>query len=267
MKRSNYRPKSVSNATRKITGISTYNGIDYTNPIFSIDYSRAIDSLNYIYRDGFVQSRNGIEKIFKIDPYTYIDIDTDEIRENSTNVNNIWAFIAEDDQQHIIAHIGKLLFEVINIENKDKIKLKPLSIALRNNGYKVCYEFENIKSQAFVGGKKLWFLGGNKYMVIRFIDSNNPTIQPVEDSDLVPIPTTTVSITYKDSKENGRQNFDKVNLLTQWRKNMLLSGVGKIDNPSTFHFEYALDAPLIFKEEKDMSKFEMIIEERGVYNG
>ena len=105
-------------------------------------------------------------------------------------------------------------------------------------------------------------------MVIRYVN-NDLIITPVEDSDLVPIPTTTILISYQDATNNGRASLDKVNLLTKWRKNMLLSGIGKLkETNTTKYYDYTLDAPLISKNEdelkKDMSKFEMIIEERGV---
>ena len=50
---------------------------------------------------------------------------------------------------------------------------------------------------------------------------------PVENSLLTPIPTTSISITYKNSIVSGRAQLDKANLLTMWRKNKMLSGTSK----------------------------------------
>ena len=276
MKHSNFRPYNLNQNNKKTVSIDKFLGIDLTNPIFSIANGRAIDLMDCIHKNEKVQSRNGITQIFKVTPYRYIKRnfdgsidDVSNIRINDVNVNSIWSFKAEDNQQHIIAHIGKLLYEIKNIEDEEEIRIEPIVFPSSNTGYNSCYEYENFKSMAFVNGKKLWFLGGNKYMVIRYID-NNVIITPVEDSDLVPIPTTTINIIYQNSiVTDKRAGLDKVNLLTKWRKNMLLSGTGKSnESTSTEYYDYTLDAPLISKDEetlkKDMSQFEMIIEERGV---
>lgn len=276
MKQSNFRPYNLNQSNRKTISIDKFLGVDLTSPIFSISNGRAIDLMDCIYKDEKIQSRNGITQILEVKPYKYIKRDFNGIvdkehivQTNETNINSIWAFVGEDNQQHIIAHIGKLLYEIKQLENDEEITATPIStLPISGMGYKSCFEFENFKSMAFVSGKKLWFLGGNKYMVISFKNSVL-NIVPVEDSDLVPIPTTTILITYQDAISNSRAGLDKVNLLTKWRKNMLLSGIGKLkDSQTTKYYDYTLDAPLISKNEdelkKDMSKFEMIIEERGV---
>lgn len=261
MKKSSFKPYSLGSSNRKTYQINQFLGVDYSTQKFQINNNRAIDILNYIYKDGVVQNRNGITQLLNIKPYRYTPVGEEETKINDTNINSMWQFIAEDKEKHIIAHIGKLLYEIKNIDNELEIEIKPIQV----NGK--CYEFENYSSQAFVGANKLWFLGGNKYMVLRFRNIDNQkviTLEPVEESDLVQIPTTTILITYADALVSKRTSLDKVNLLTKWRKNMLLSGIGKEETSITStNFDYTLDSPMIFEKESDITDFSMEIQERG----
>lgn len=282
MKKTSFRHYNLDQASRKNLQISAFAGVDYSTQKFLVANNRAIDLLNYIYKDGIIQKRNGIEEIYHVKPYSYITKnfngeDSDEVKTNGTNFNGIWQFIAEDKKIHIVAHVGKLLYEITNINNSN-IEISPIIYGTQkvrgNDGlyYYQCYEFEDYKSSAFVGGNKLWFLGGNKYMCLRFLENEleKTTIQffAVENSDFTPIPTTTISITYKNSIASGhRSSLDKTNLLTMWRKNKLISGTTKNEDEKTKtpYFDYTLDSPLICQNQKqDMANFSLTIEERGV---
>lgn len=266
MKRSSFRNYGLNQAQRQTLTIPKFKGVDLTSQKFLVEDGKAIDISNYIYKDGKVQKRNGIEQIYQVKPLKYVrkkfngSYTPDLLWENETNINSIWTFIAEDKQQYTIAHIGKILYKITNIDNEN-IKIEPIvsEYDLYNNP--VCYEYENFKSQAFVGANKLWFFGGNQYMVIRGREGRL-TVEPVEENELVQIPTTTISITYDNAIVSGRKSYDNVNLLTRWRKNMLISGIGR-ENPKTTNYEYELDSPLISNHERDMNNFEMIIEEAG----
>lgn len=280
MKKSSFRHYNLNQASRKTLSIESFGGVDYSTQRFLIANNHAIDLLNYIYKDGVIQKRNGIEEIYKVNPYKYLvksfdNEDSNEVKVNDVNVNGIWKFKAEDEKIHVVAHIGKLLYEITNIDN-EKIEMFPIIYENKlvqgddNLSYYRCYEFENYKSSAFVGGNKLWFLGGNKFMCLRFLKDNLDTTSvflfPVENSDATPIPTTAISITYKNSIVNRRAALDKVNLLTMWRKNKMISGTSKNEDEKTKteFFEYILDAPIVCKnKKKDMANFSLTIEERG----
>lgn len=280
MKKSSFKHYNLNQASRKTLSIKSFGGVDYSTQKFLVANNHAIDMLNYIYKDGVVQKRNGIEEIYKIKPYKYLaksfdNLDTNEVKTNSVNVNGIWKFKAEDEKIHVVAHIGNLLYEITNINN-EKIEMSPIVYENKlvqgddNLLYYRCYEFENYKSSAFVGGNRLWFLGGNKFMCLRFLkdnlDKTSIFLFPIEDSNATPIPTTTISITYKNSIVNKRASLDKVNLLTMWRKNKLISGTAKNEDEKTKteFFEYTLDSPIICKNKKsDMADFSLTIEERG----
>lgn len=277
-----FKPLSLSAKTRHITGITTFSGLDAMTQRFKVSEGRAIDMKNFIYKDGVIQKREGVEELFNMEKTRYIPypfdgkigiLSEDDYKVNETNFNGIWTVKGEDELTHIIAHIGKLLYEIKEIE-KDSISIEPICVVektITHNGYihVQAYEFENYKSSAFVGSNRLYFLGGNKYMCLKFQkDMNGNTIRtlyPIEDDIDTFIPTTTTSITYKNSLIAGRSNLDKVNLLTQWRKNEMISGTLKNedDKTKTEYYDYTLDAPMIFKNENDMSDVLIILEEGG----
>ena len=271
-----FRP--VSNfAPRKkyIKQIRKFLGVDYSTQKFLVADGRAIDLLNYIYKNGIVQKRNGIEEIFQIKPFSYAPKDFDgndvlEVHTNTINFNGIWRLRFEDGLFHTIAHIGKLLYEVVNLESGnpsfEPIVYSENRVEIEGQYYYQCYEYEDFKSFAFNGGDRLWFLGGNKYMLIRYLENNGLIIVPVEDSIFSPIPVTQISITYKNARAGQRANLDNVNLLNVLRKNRLISGIGKDEDEKTKSdfYDYTLDAPLICKNEaRDMANFSIQIKERG----
>jgi len=289
-KQSAFKHYELDQAKRKQLDIDKFGGVDYSTQQFLIADGRAIDIKNFIYKDGVIQKRNGYEEIYQVQPYKYlkVDFDTKEFEKttinnvqynkvftNTTNFNGIWSFKAEDNKNHIIAHIGNLLFEITDILDDNKIEVSAITYSNQTSigddllSYYGCYAFENYKSSAFVSGNKLWFLGGNKYMCLRFT-SEGVSLFPVENSEITPIPTTTVSITYQNANTNNRMSLDRVNLLTMWRKNKLISGVGKneTEETQTVNYDYTLDSPLLVRSESDMVDFNIKIEERGeVENG
>ncbi len=281
MKKSAFRHYELNQAKRHQLEVKSFLGVDYSTQKLLIADGHAIDLKNYVYKDGVMQKRRGVEQILLIKDFEYIpadfDVSTraliDEIHsnENAKSINGMWKFEAEDGREHVVAHIGKLMYEIINIDN-ELVEAQPITTGgtatVDGETHYLAFEFEDYKSFAVVGGKKLWFLGGNKYMCLRFQPSQQQyfiDFFALEDSSHTPIPTTTISITYKNSIVNRRMGLDNVNLLTKWRKNKLISGTTKSEDEKTktTFFEYTLDAPLIVKDAKDMADIEVTIEEQG----
>lgn len=276
MKKSSFKFYDLDQATRKTLSVTKFGGVDLSTQRFLVADNHAIDEKNFIYKNGIIQKRNGWEDLFKVKAVSYLakkfdGVDTNEVMTNGVNFNGLWKFKAEDGEIHAIAHIGKLLFEINDISSS-KIDFSPILYSeaseLGNDGlyYKRIYEFEDYKSSAFVGGNKLWFLGGNKFMCLRYLSDGSRMFFPAADGDLTPIPVTTQSITYANSKSSGRASLDNVNLMSKWRKNKLITGTGKSDTEAnaTEYFDFTLDSPIVCKDEiKDMADFSMTIEERG----
>ena len=265
MAKRKYSHISLNQATRKTLNVSKFGGVDLSSQRFNVAEKRAIDAENFIVKDDVIQVRQGFEELYSVSPFYFIERDftTGEkveavVTQNPVNFNGIWSFEAEDGNRHVIAHIGYLLYEIHNF-GRPNMSFEVLSNdTLTDTGSygsttktaRLLYKFLNQRTNAFVGDKKLWFLGGNKYMVIRFKTGKNK-IQPVEDNELVFIPLTTSGITYADAKVTFRYGLDYPNMMTMFRRNGLATGVGKSDEVlvQTPYYEFTLDAPLLTKDD------------------
>lgn len=271
-KKSAFKYNSLSQSQRHFVNVNAFLGVDYSSKKFSVADGRAIDEMNYVYRDGSLQKRFGIEQIAQADPFKYLAIEdgdpskhSDYASVNGVSFNGMWQFLAEDGQRHIVAHIGRLLYEITDIDN-NMVSMKPFTFGVGTDAYGrnayIAYEMEDFKSNAFVGGRKLWIFTGKKLMVLRFTNGGF-LLYPVEDSDLAPIPVTTESITYKDSSVSERMSLNRPNLMTQWRTNKLASDTYVDDGKSvrtTRFWDYELDSDISPKNRKDLNSIRVTVE-------
>lgn len=250
-------------SSRQQLDISAFYGVDYSPSELNISNMNATDMCNIIYKDKINQKRNGWQQVIEIKPYKYNTIDGEE-KTNGTEINGIWRFIAEDNKEHIVAHVGKILFEISNIEDFINSKSVPLVRTEIKDGkiFNYTYELENYKSTAVIGDKRLYILGGNFYYVLRFFD-NKFELKPVEEDKDTYVPTTRVGVTYKDSAVASSTAYDDVNLLTQWRKNKLVSGTYIDDGEkirTTRFFEYELECAITSKNLTDLNDIEIVVQ-------
>ena len=223
--------------SRKTFTTGSFAGIDLQEAETKLANNNARDLLNIVYKDGINQTRDSWEQVAKAD----------------ARINCVARFKAEDDQIHIIAHIGKHLYEVFRM-GKSFSFLDALFTKISNT------ELEDYRSRMFVSGKRLYILGGNKYYLLRI--TNNYELVAVEDSPYTYIPVTTIGITYKDSPVNGIEALDDVNLMTQWRKNKLVSGTyidNGVDVRTTRFWEWTLDTSVKAKNLADLNNMEVVI--------
>ena len=259
--KSTYSHYKLTQAKRQTLNVNAFGGVDFSSQRLQVATHRAIDLLNFVYKDGVIQKRQGYTEVAVVPTKNYIaypydngTITTTILTNTSKRFNGIWRFLAEDGEYHIIAHIGKVLFEIKDLDQPivkfELLSSTGVSVGSDSNYYPTTYEHLDQKSMAFVGNNRLWFLGGNKFMVIGFRAGDSQLIyEPVEESQYTFIPTTTTSITYKNSIVQGRSAFDYANNMTIWRQNTCLSGTGKSadDYRRTKYYEYTLDAPLKLK--------------------
>ena len=223
--------------SRKTFTTGAFAGIDLQEAETKLANNNARDLLNIVYKDGINQTRDSWEQVAKAD----------------ARVNCVIRFKAEDDQIHIIAHIGKFLYECFRM-GKNFSFLDALFVKISNT------ELMDYRSRMFVSGKRLYILGGNKYYLLRI--TNDYELVEVEDSPYTYIPVTTIGITYKDSPVNGIEALDDVNLMTQWRKNKLVSGTyidNGVDVRTTRFWEWTLDTSVKAKNLADLNNMEVVI--------
>jgi hypothetical protein len=257
--KSTYRHYNPNNSNKRTFEVNTFKGVDYTPAQLNVADHHAVDISNIIYQDKVNQKRKGWQQIAQVVPTTYYVKNSDGTytqKVNPTNVNAVWKFIGENNTEIVIAHIGKLLFKVEGF-GKDKTFLdsKFEAITTKVDNKNVALELENRKSEAFYGHHRLYILGGNKYYVLKHSDGVL-SLSEVEDDEETYIPTTTVGITYKDSAVDLAAPLDDVNLLTQWRKNKLVSGTYVDDGVSlrtTQYWDFSLDTTVYPKNETDIN--------------
>ena len=267
--RTTYRHNNVSEPDKKTFTVSNFKGVDYTPGQLNVDDFHATEISNIIYKDKVNQKRNGWEQIGKVGAVTYRvknDDGTYTQKENTTNINGVW-FFKEDSTEYKIAHIGKLLFKIDGLgKNKSFLEFSLTPITKSEKQADDTYinfvevELNDAPSIAFYGSKRLYILDGQNYIVLKLDGSNS--IDLVEDDEETYIPTTTIGITDKNSSIKMAAPLDDVNLLTQWRKNKLVSGTYVDDGVSlqkTQFWDYELDTAIVFKNPSDINDIEIVV--------
>lgn len=278
-----YKHYDLTPAKKQIFSISSFLGVDYSSAQLNVETKHAVDIQNMIFKQGVGNvKRNGWEQIAKANEDEYYAIENGVLntskKTNTRNINGVWKFVGEDKQPHIVFHIGNCLYTATGI-GKDKTfldsNLEMLTQDITHNGivYKATLELLDQKTQAFVGSNRLYILGGNKFYLLRFL-SKSFILEEVEESSQTYIPTTTIGITYSWKEKDGedkpykvtsvgsRTPLDFVNLLTQWRKNKLVSGtyVESTYSVMASHFwDYELDTSVKPKREEDLKDITVTI--------
>ena len=224
-------------SSRKTFTTGSFAGVDYQEAETNLANNNARDILNIIFKDGINQTRDAWEQIAKVEG----------------RVNSYIKFEADDGYEHHIFHIGKFLYEGFKI-GKEYSFLDAYFTKISN------YELEDYRSLMRASGKRLYILGGHKYLMLKI----NPSYElvEVEDSEYTYIPTTTIGVTYKDAPTNLVSAYDDVNLMTQWRKNKLVSGTyidNGVDVRTTRFWEWDFDTSIKPKTLSDLNNMEIVI--------
>lgn len=273
-----YRHYDLSNQEKKknALNIDKYLGLDYNLSQLNVADNHAVDMLNIIYKDKVNQKRHGWQQLFQMIPTTYYTQNSDGTYSNQksspVNFNGIWAFLGQDNEIHVVAHIGYLLYTVKGLgKGKTFFDCEFTLIAKKHivngNTILVAKELNNIKSKAFASNKRLYILGGNKYYVLT-ITENEIDLNEVEDDSNTYIPTTTIGIVAQGSLGKGESSLsratslDDVNMMTQYRKNKLVTGTyieSDIEVKTTKFNDYELDTCVNGKKDTDINNIVITI--------
>lgn len=258
---------------KKTLTINKFMGVDYGLAQLQVADYHAVDLQNIIFKDRVNQKRHGWQQLAKMSNTTYYvekEDGTYEQRNNTYNFNGIWSFVGEDNQVYVVAHIGKLLYKITGIGKDMNFLNCNIELVATNKVYNgviinVAKELEDYKSQAFYGNKRLYILGGNKYYVLRGLNSNL-TLKEVEDDENTYIPVTTIGIVAANSLSSGESSLghatslDDVNLMTQYRKNKLVTGMPIASEvKKTRYNDYELDTCINPKKNTDINNIKVTI--------
>lgn len=266
-----------NNVAKRYVDIATFGGVDLSSPQLSVAQTRALDEVNYVYRENAIQKRfgtlvrkdNDTHYFFPLDPATHII--SGSRNDGINHANDTYVSVAPDEPvydvwsfgDYIIVHKGKGLFYIradeietgrLELIKTNAVGLDPdpndnVSMAVYES-----YEMPERKMSAFMGNSKLWILTGAFYLVLKLVGGVF-NLQPVQNNAYVP--TTTIGITPVESAVAERQTYEDVNLLTQWRKNSLVGGYQNEDGSQKC--EYLLDSDISYQNESDMDDFSIDI--------
>ena len=262
---STFRPQTISEPKKHQFTIGAFRGVDYRPIQLQVKDYNATDIKNFIYRDNANQKRMGYEQLCNIPislfssnlySLTCINENNSVVTTNtSSNINGLYEFLDEDNEYHLIAHIGSFLYEIKNISGAFYSISYELICEVVSPYARKAIKLNDTISSAFYNNGKLYILDGNKYICIYKgdLESSDIGIKKsdsglcvilVENSHLAYVPTTTIGITYKDSPVTMNASLDKINLLSNFRKNKLVSGTFIEDGENartTANFDYELD--------------------------
>lgn len=263
---------------RMVVSINNFNGADFSSPALLVSNDHATDILNFIKKDNINQKRPGYSQIGKatqVDFNRLVDNDGTSViatEHNTTEINGLWNFIAENKKSYTVAHIGRLLFLVYGLgEGKSFLDCSfiPLvhNTTVNGTAFVEAITLLNQPTVAFAGANRLYILGGNKYFMLRIYDGTSANqiqweLVELEDSEYTYVPVTTIGITYADSTVIARTVLDDVNLLTQWRKNKSISGTyidDGVTNRTTRFWVYELDTNINLKKATDINDIECVV--------
>ena len=271
MRKTTYSHYDLGNYNKKLQTLKVdkFLGVDFNPAQLQVANNHAVDMENILFKNRVNQKRSGWEQIALVEPYHYHVVNEDGIIEeriNTTSFNGFWQFEDVDGGTHYIAHIGKLLYKVTRIGKGVTFldfHLEPLveTKVVGTTTYHLAIELEDYKSFAQVGYGRLFIFGGNKLFVLK-VYNGQYTLKEVEDDEDTYIPVTTIGITEADSAVNEQQILDDVNMMSQWRRNKLVSGTYVDDGVSlrtTRFTDYQLDTSIKPKKPTDINNIEITI--------
>lgn len=269
-----FKHYDLNEPKKRVLTVDKFMGVDYGIAQLQVADYHAVDLQNIIFKDRVNQKRHGWQQLLKTTPTTYYveNIDgTYEQKTNTINFNGIWSFVGSNNEIYVVAHIGKLMYRVIGLGRDNnfldcKLELIATEKILNGELIYVAKELEDIKTQAFYGNKRLYILGGNKYYVL-ITNDNSLILREVEDDNDTYIPTTTIGIVAKNNLSDNESSLshatslDDVNLLTQYRKNKLVTGLIKDSNElkKTKYNDFELDTCVNPKNITDINNIKITI--------
>ena len=203
--------------TKKTYQINTSRGVDLTSSPLNVSPSRASYMRNMINDGGVNKKRHGWNEI------AYFE-DADG---KALNINGIWEYVHPIDKTRwLVVYAGTQFFKC---DFEFKVQ-EEITVEGSVNGQ---------KCKAYYKDGLLWIIGCGDYLVY-----DGTSIVKIEDSKYVYVPTISVGIT----TDGKMENFEDLNLLTNWRKNKLVGDSGYTEISNAYSSTYSLDGLVDFSK-------------------
>ncbi|MBQ9113907.1 MAG: hypothetical protein IJY05_03185 [Clostridia bacterium] len=207
-----YPSSGIGKKDRKRYTFSDFRGVDKSVAEINVAPTRAVESTNFVDRNGVLHKRYGWEQVYQFEG----------------EINGFWELYL-DGVNYTICYAGEIFYRKTE------------------NGWKEAYKSDKLVSRrtaCYTQNKKAYFIGCGDFLVFRFDNEiGKYAFFRVYDDAETYIPTTTAQISPTDMVLEGigeQYARDSVNLLTGWRKNTLV-GVA-VPSENTEGLYYALDS-------------------------
>ena len=189
-----YPSGGIGKKERKRYTFSDFRGVDTSVAEINVAPNHAVESTNFVDRDGVLHKRYGWEQVYQFDGA----------------INGFWK-ISLNGVIYEICYAGKTFYRQTE------------------NGWETLYTSDKLVSRrtyCHVQNDKAYFIGCGDFLVFRFdVDNGKYAMFRVYDDTETYIPTTTAQISpvEKVLQGIGRQYVrDNINYMTGWRKNTLV---------------------------------------------
>lgn len=241
------------------TTIGNFSGVDLSSPTLQANTARSVELLNFVKKQKFNQKRFGFHQV----------ISKNNDNDGYSKIHGVWTFIDSTNTERVIVHIDDH-FVLLNNLGSDKSyfdinqdDFATWIIDVWSVGALPIYmevgPEEN--SFGFASDGYLYVLGGGKYIRFKY-DAASEDIVAEDLTDnfySTFIPLTRNSIVPTGSSVEGlSQAYDDVNMLTQWKKNAMITGTfgnNLTSNPfhSSGYTEFQLDSNVNPKTFSDLN--------------
>lgn len=205
--------------------LEDFKGVDFTSAPTRVAANRAVDSVNLIYENGNDRKRKGWRQI-------PVPLENGRF---SARINGIFEYVS-GELRFLLVHAGTRLY----LREGDEWRELKASGSLKDG-----------RSLFFMQGSRCVIIGGEVAMIY------DPEVERDRVFNLANypqtyIPTTTANVNADGSKDAAIEVLDKVNLLTKWRKNLLVGNEGSLST-------WTLDAPIFLDEEELLDQHDVYI--------
>lgn len=191
----NYPSDGIGRKARKKYTFANFRGVDTSVAPINVDPVRAVESINFVDRNGVLHKRYGWEQVYQFDGA----------------VNGFWKIIL-GSTTYVLCYAGNKFYLQSSTE-----------------GWKEVYTSDRLVSRrtaCYVSKDSAYFIGCGDFLVFRYDDTTGAyAFFRVVDDAKTYIPTTMAQILPSSFVETGRDGQyvrDGVNILTGWRKNTLV---------------------------------------------
>ena len=214
--------------------LSSFRGVDYSNATLSIAANRSPNAINWLFKDGINQKRNGFSQLFY----------------KSGKINGYWEFKDSNGNTHRILHINKEFYKITldttKVTGATFTRLYPGSFVPEYYEYNNWHSYitnglRNETSYGIVRGDRLYIFAGILLVYGKW--ASNWELRAVRDNEDTYIPVVTTNIDYNEYQgKSTRAALEDINMMSCRRRARIISPT---ENEDTIDVSDNIDTSII----------------------